>query len=250
MRVLLVGGACLYVCRDVAVPPTVLCGGRHTRLPKRQLGTVAGKVPHPYPPQLDAPWMTHLLENNLWVARGRTRSQLHFDKENIVNCLFKGEKRWTLIDTVRAVTSQPIVFSGARPPPHLTLPDCLGLLGAQRTHATDMSWVRGGRYNTTDDFLNAGTDWVAVDTERVDLRMYPGLARARFTTLTQRAGDCIFVPYSMLHAVEKTDDGLGVAVSCVLIDRSHAPFLPLPSPSGPSLTVARFCYELTAKPSH
>lgn len=40
----------------------------------------------------------------------------------------------------------------------------------------------------------AGTDWVAVDTQRVDLRMFPGLANAEFTTVTQRAGDCIFVP--------------------------------------------------------
>jgi hypothetical protein len=82
-----------------------------------------------------------------------------------------------------------------------------------RAHATDMTWVRGGRYNTTDDFLNAGTDWVAVDTENVDLYMFPGLARAKFTVLTQKAGDCVFVPYSMLHAVEKLDDGLGIAVS-------------------------------------
>ena len=44
---------------------------------------------------------------------------------------------------------------------------------------------------------------MAVDTEAVDLRMHPGLATASFTVLTQRAGDCIFVPYSMLHAVEK-----------------------------------------------
>ena len=83
-----------------AVPPTILCGGRHTRRPKHTLEMGKGhRVPHPYP-HPEAPWMTHLLENNLWVGRGRTRSQLHFDKENIVNCLFHGEKRWTLIDTV------------------------------------------------------------------------------------------------------------------------------------------------------
>jgi hypothetical protein len=96
---------------DVAVPPTVLCGGRHRRLPKRgspELGK-GYRVPHPYP-HSRAPWMTHLLENNLWVGRGRTRSQLHFDKENIVNCLFHGEKRWTLIDTVSTL-DLPLLFS-------------------------------------------------------------------------------------------------------------------------------------------
>lgn len=86
---------------DVAVPPTVLCGGRHRRLPKHESPELGKeyRVPHAYPNR-ETPWMTHLLENNLWVGRGRTRSQLHFDKENIVNCLFQGEKRWTLIDTV------------------------------------------------------------------------------------------------------------------------------------------------------
>jgi|EP01047_Picozoa_sp_COSAG01_P044788 hypothetical protein len=34
------------------------------------------------------------------AGHGRTRSQLHFDKENIVNCLLRGgEKRWTMINT-------------------------------------------------------------------------------------------------------------------------------------------------------
>ena len=94
---------------DIAVPPTVLCGGRHQRLPKRgspKLGK-SHRVSHPYP-RPEAPWMTHLLENNLWVGRGRTRSQLHFDKENIVNCLFQGEKRWTLIDTVSIPIRDPL----------------------------------------------------------------------------------------------------------------------------------------------
>lgn len=89
---------------DVSVPPTVLCGGRHRRLPKH--ASQMYRVPHPYP-QAETPWMTHLLENNLWVGRGRTRSQLHFDKENIVNCLFQGEKRWTLIDTVSIPVLDP-----------------------------------------------------------------------------------------------------------------------------------------------
>lgn len=42
---------------DVAVPPSVLCGGRRQRLPKRGDDADEGsKVPHPYPhPQ--APWM-------------------------------------------------------------------------------------------------------------------------------------------------------------------------------------------------
>jgi hypothetical protein len=69
---------------DVPVPPAVLCGGRRQRIDKHTGQLTA----HPYA-NSNFPWMTHMLENNLWLGSGRTRSQLHFDKENIVNCLFQ-----------------------------------------------------------------------------------------------------------------------------------------------------------------
>ena len=56
---------------DVPVPPSILCGGRSQRADKQ----TRSSKPHPYP-NVAHPWMTHMLENNLWLGSGRTRSQV------------------------------------------------------------------------------------------------------------------------------------------------------------------------------
>ena len=35
----------------------------------------------------------------LWISAQSTRSQIHYDQTNIVNCLLRGEKEWVFIDT-------------------------------------------------------------------------------------------------------------------------------------------------------
>lgn len=76
-----------------------------------------------------------------------------------------------------------------------------------------MLWNRGGRYSGENDLLNKGTDWVPIDPDRVDLVIHHKMANVSFQRVTQRAGDCIFLPYSLLHWVNKTDPGFQVAVS-------------------------------------
>ena len=98
-----------------------------------------------------------------------------------MNCLVSGEKEWILIDTRQAH-------------PHV-------------------KWARGRMYNASNDMLNMGTDWVTVDPDRVDMRVFADFAHVEFTRVTQRAGDCLFVPFSMLHQVDKTSEGLSVAAS-------------------------------------
>ena len=63
--------------------------------------------------------------------------------------------------------------------------------------------MRGSRYRTENDLLNAGTDWVAIDPDRVDTRVHRWLQTVDFIEFEQRAGDCVFIPYSMLHHVGK-----------------------------------------------
>eukprot|EP00729_Bicosta_minor_P008959 gene8959-12183_t len=39
-------------------------------------------------------------ESNIWISSGSTRSMLHHDSDNIINCLISGgEKQWLLLDT-------------------------------------------------------------------------------------------------------------------------------------------------------
>jgi hypothetical protein len=98
-----------------------------------------------------------------------------------MNCLYKGEKKWILIDT--------------------------------RKHYGDLAWVRGGRYRTNDDLQNSGTDWVPIDPDAVDMRVHRNMKKVTYYEVTQKAGDCIFLPFSMVHWVNKTSPGFQVATS-------------------------------------
>ena len=44
-------------------------------------------------------WWTPIDEVGLWISAQSTRSQIHYDQTNIVNCLLRGEKEWVFIDT-------------------------------------------------------------------------------------------------------------------------------------------------------
>jgi len=113
--------------------------------------------------------MTHMLEANLWIAKGFTRSQLHYDKENIFFCCMDCVKDFILIDT--------------------------------RKYGHKIPWARGGKYSSSNDLENSWTDWVTVDPERVDMRLYTFLRDIEYMTVRINPGDCIFMPYSMLHQV-------------------------------------------------
>jgi len=162
---------------QVNVPSAILCGSRSKTFDKWQQRPVSHNFPHPKGKN----WLTHIYEANLWLADGRTRSQLHYDKESNMNCLYKGEKKWILVDT--------------------------------RKYYDKLAWVRGGRYKSNDDLQNAGTDWVAIEPDSVDLRVHKDMADLPYYEVTQKAGDCIFLPYSMVHWVNKTSPGFQVASS-------------------------------------
>jgi hypothetical protein len=150
---------------DIPVFSGLLCGGR-----RKQLDPRTKKMrKHPFPHPFNRTWMTHIFEANLWLALGRTRSQLHYDKENIVLCTVRGIKHFVLVET--------------------------------RKFYHDIPWVRGGRYSGEDDLLNGGTDWVALDSEAVDLRVFSMFQKVDWMRVTLYPGDCIFMPYSTLHQV-------------------------------------------------
>eukprot|EP00398_MALV-I-01_sp_L67-1_P000418 gene418-69_t len=168
---------------EVTVPPALLCGSRKEQKVPEGRAKRTGKrtMKHPYPHPTNATWMTHMLEADFWLAYGRTRSQLHYDKEHNFNCLYKGTKKWVMIDT--------------------------------RKHYNDIIWTRGGRFRGEDDLMNAGTDWVPVDPDAVDLLVHKNFENVTYHEFIQEPGDCVYIPYSYLHWVNKTDDGMQVAAS-------------------------------------
>lgn len=58
------------MAQDILVPPFMMCGTIYDRL----------------------------LESNLWLSAGGTKSMLHRDADHAINCLLNGTKDWILID--------------------------------------------------------------------------------------------------------------------------------------------------------
>jgi len=121
----------------------------------------------------------------LWIASGRTRSQLHYDKEWNVNCLLSGRKRWFFMN--------PFDID------------------------EDVQWARGEKFRPKNPLNNAWTDWLYLDPDHVDLIVQNKLRNMDYYEMIQEPGDCIFIPYAMLHQVEKLDEGLQVAVSWMFL---------------------------------
>lgn len=86
-----------------------------------------------------------------------------------------------------------------------------------RKHYHDVSWVRGGRYQGEDDLLTAGTDWVGIDPDHVDLRVHHRMSNIEYHEFVQHPGDCVFIPYSYLHWVNKTSSGFHAAASFMFL---------------------------------
>mmetsp|Transcript_16116 Transcript_16116/g.36126 ORF Transcript_16116/g.36126 Transcript_16116/m.36126 type:complete len:591 (+) Transcript_16116:69-1841(+) len=172
---------------EVAHPMPLLCGSRRKML-NRQSKPPYTTTEHEYPHEANYTWMTHVFEANLWIATGYTRSQLHYDKEWNVNCLLSGTKRWFFLDNFN--------------------------------YTKDLQWSRGEKFKPEDPLNNAWTDWVFVDPDHVDLIVQHKLRNMDYYELIQEAGDCIFIPYAMLHQVTKMDEGLQVAASWMFLPES------------------------------
>ena len=95
----------------------------------------------------------------------------------------------------------------------------------------DLQWSRGRKFKPKDPLNNAWTDWVYLDPDRVDLIVQHKLRGMDYYELIQEAGDCIFIPYAMLHQVQKLDEGMQVAASWMFLpesiyeELSHSPAL-------------------------
>ncbi|CAE8620038.1 unnamed protein product, partial [Polarella glacialis] len=169
---------------EVAHPSALLCGSRDIMADKKSKPPYSAK-PHEYPHEANHSWMTHLFEANLWIGTGRTRSQFHYDKEWNVNCLLSGTKRWVFLN--------PFGYE------------------------EDIHWARGGQFEKMNPLNNHWTDWIYLDPDHVDLIVQHKLRKMDYYELIQEAGDCIFIPFAMLHQVEKVTDDLQVAVSWMFL---------------------------------
>lgn len=169
---------------EVAHPSVLLCGSRR-KMVNRQTPPPYKLTKHEYPHEAKYDWMTHIFEANLWIASGYTRSQLHYDKEWNVNCLISGRKRWFFLNSFQ--------------------------------YHEDIQWSRGKKFKPKDPLKNAWTDWIFLDPDKVDLIVQNKLRNMDYYELIQEPGDCIFIPFAMLHQVKKLDEATQVAASWMFL---------------------------------
>ena len=113
--------------------------------------------------------------------------KVHYDADQNMNCLYHGTKEWIFLDT------------------HKYWKDIVWVNG--RYHAPK---VRGQRAHT-------GTDFSPFDPHSVDMEAYPSVKDLRYQRVTQRAGDCIYIPNAYMHQVTKPNAEHNVAVSYMFL---------------------------------
>lgn len=102
-----------------------------------------------------------------------------------VNCLLSGRKRWFFLNAFEANEK--------------------------------LQWARGHKFRPNDPLNNDWTDWVYLDPDHVDLIVQNQLREMDYYELIQEPGDCVFIPFAMLHAVTKLDEGLQFAASWMFL---------------------------------
>ena len=115
----------------------------------------------------------HLGEAVMWFSSGGTKSRLHNDNYEGLNCLFDGEKTFHLMDynTTASVVQR-----------------------------YDNGW-RVDRSNSI------------IDVTDVDLKKFPGFATTPHFECRVQAGDCIYVPSEMFHQVNSPPGMRNLAIN-------------------------------------
>ena len=122
-----------------------------------------------------SPWMTQMYEANLWInyneGKNFSSSVIHYDMNHQMMCVYDGVKEWITWDTQSQIDHIPM-------------------------------W--SGYYDKKTGRPQGGSDDSPIDPERVDMKKFPGFAKARWTNATMRAGDCMYLPAYHMHYVRST----------------------------------------------
>eukprot|EP01052_Picozoa_sp_SAG31_P036266 SAG31_NODE_4498_length_3185_cov_36.595269_1_plen_464_part_00 len=139
--------------RDVAMLPFLRCGG----------------------------FTSMLDEVTMWWSSGGTKSVIHVDDVDNVNCLFSGRKR--------------IIFWH---PKH-----------KHAIESKDLGWFKEDDRAADDQRYG---EFSETDVDRVDLDQYPGWTKLDWWDAEMDAGDCVFIPVGWYHHVASFDRNIAVNV--------------------------------------
>lgn len=116
--------------------------------------------------------------HRLWVARGGSRSVVHRDDAENINCLFAGKKQFALVHpSLRALAEKH--------PNSPSPPDRFGFLDTR----------------LDPDVPGYGAFFGRLDVDAMDLIKFPGWKDVDWHRADLIAGDCIYIPHGWYHHV-------------------------------------------------
>jgi len=129
----------------------------------------------PLPELLKCGYASRYLDvNNMWLSSGGTKSVIHNDDQDNINCVFTGTKRFFMVD--------------ARNKTHVEH-EKLGWMIAEEIRAENPDYQGYGAYGG------------GVDVDKMDLEKHPRWADVPWYDASLEAGDCLFIPTSWYHHV-------------------------------------------------
>jgi len=121
--------------------------------------------------------------NNMWFSSGGTKSVIHNDDQDNVNCVFSGSKRMIFFSP----TNKTSVESAG-----------LGWIIADEEREKDPEFEGYGAFNGR------------MDVDKFDTDTYPGWTKLPWWDAKLQPGDCVFIPTSWYHHVHSTGRSLAV----------------------------------------
>ena len=134
-------------------------------------------------PFLTCGGFTNLLDMvTMWMSSGGTRSVLHNDDQDNINCLFAGKKR--------------MIFWHPKYRSQITSAE-------YGWHDQNTKPIAGGGYGAFAKFI---------DVDAVDLVKYPGWTELEWYDGDMEPGDCLFIPHKWYHTVASFERNLAINV--------------------------------------
>lgn len=128
--------------------------------------------------------MNYLDVNNMWVSSGGTKSVIHNDDQDNINCVFSGKKRFFFVDA------------------------------RNKTYIENekLGWtIADEEMQKNPNYKGYGAFGGGMDVDRMDLEKYPKWSQVPWYDAQLEAGDCLYIPTSWYHHV--LSHGRNIAVN-------------------------------------
>ncbi|CAJ1396395.1 unnamed protein product [Effrenium voratum] len=120
-------------------------------------------------------YLRFLDTQNFWMGRGGSKSVVHYDDQDNINCMLAGEKRFVFM--------HPSYKKDFEAHPN--------------SAKNRFGWVD----TDLDRSIPGYGAFMRIDVDKVDLIKYPGWRDVKWSYADLRPGDCIYIPYQWYHQV-------------------------------------------------